>query len=252
MINKLELSTKAGIIRKKLGEDESSPIDIFSLAQSIDSLTLIFYPLGSNISGACFRSGLSSIIALNSDMSMGRQRYTLAHELYHLYFDEEMSSTVCSSKIDSNNENEQCANQFASYFLMPPTALFELVQKLKKESGSEQLSLSDVIRMEQHFGVSHQAMLVRLKEENEISAVEAEAMHTAITMPAARLGFDISLYKPSPENKRILVLGHYIHQAGNLLKAGLISAGKYDELLLDAFRDDIVFGEDTEGGDFID
>ena len=28
--------------------------------------------------------------------------------------------------------------------------------------------------------------------------------------------------------------------------------GKYEELLLDAFRDDIVFGGEEEGGDVID
>lgn len=250
MMNKLELSTKASIIRKRLGEDESSPIDIFSLVQSIDSLTLVFYPLGPNISGACLRNSLSAVIAINSDMSIGRQRYSLAHELYHLYFDKEMSSTVCSSKIDVNNENEQRANRFASYFLMPPTALFEAVQNLKKDSGV--LSVADIIRLEQHFGVSHQAMLIRLQEEKELTPARAGGMQSGIISLAARLGFDVSLYKPSPEDKKILVLGHYICQADKLLQADIISAGKYEELLLDAFRDDIVFGIEAEEVDAID
>lgn len=86
MIDKMELSIKASQIRKKLGEDESSSIDIFALSQTIDSLTLMFYPLGKNISGACFKNSNSSIIAINSDMSLGRQRFSLAHELYHLFF----------------------------------------------------------------------------------------------------------------------------------------------------------------------
>ncbi|MBD5448883.1 MAG: ImmA/IrrE family metallo-endopeptidase [Lachnospiraceae bacterium] len=251
MIDKLDLNTKASIIRKKLGEDDSSPIDIFSLAQSIDSLTLVFYPLGQNISGACFRSHLSAIIAINSSMSVGRQRYSLAHELYHLYFDQEMASTVCSSKIGSSNVNEQRADRFASYLLMPHAAFIEAVQKCKKASGNK-LSLNDMIRMEQYFGVSHQAMLVRLQEENELSSAEAEAMKAGVISLAARLGFDVSLYKPSPEDKRIRVLGHYIHQTDRLLQAGLISIGKYEELLLDAFREDIVFGEGTEEGNPID
>lgn len=251
MINRLDLSTKASIIRKKMGEDDSSPIDIFALAQSIDSLTLIFYPLGKNISGICFRNELSSIIAINSDMSIGRQRYSLAHEFYHLYFDQKMSSTICSRKIDTNIENEQNANQFASYFLIPPTALFEIIQKFKTASG-DKLTISDIIRIEQHFGVSHQAMLVRLQEENELSSTDAESMQTGIIARAARLGFDVSLYKPSPEDKKIRVLGHYICEAETLYQSNIISAGKYEELLLDAFRDDIVFGAETEGGDFVD
>lgn len=251
MINKMELSNRASAIRKMLGEDESSPIDIFALAQSIESLTLVFYPLGKNISGACFRSERSSIIAINSDMSLGRQRYSLAHELYHLYFDEEISSTVCSSKIGSGNENEKKADQFASYFLMPPAALYRAVKKYK-DSANKSLSIEEIIRLEQYFGVSHQAMLIRLQEEGEISSTDVACMQSGIIMYAAKLGYDVSLYKPSLGKKRMMVLGHYVNLAEKLLQTDVISNGKYEELLLDAFRDDIVFGEETEGGDVID
>ena len=48
------------------------------------------------------------------------------------------------------------------------------------------------------------------------------------------------------------VYGHYIYQTENLYKHNLISNGKYEELLLDAFRSDIVFGEETEGGAVLD
>ena len=77
-------------------------------------------------------------------------------------------------------------------------------------------------------------------------------MQSGIISVAARLGFDVSLYKPSPDHKKIQVLGHYICQADNLLQADVISIGKYEELLLDAFRDDIVFGGEEEGGEVID
>ena len=238
MIDKMELSIKASQIRKKLGEDESSSIDIFALSQTIDSLTLIFYPLGKNISGACFKNSNSSIIAINSDMSLGRQRFSLA-------------STICSSKIAGENENEKKADKFASYFLAPPAALYGAIQKRKSLTGKP-LSLGDIIRLEQHFGISHQAMLVRLSEEKEISAEDIDSMQSGIISAAARLGFDVSLYKPSPEDKKVQVLGHYIYQADALLQADVISMGKYEELLLDAFRDDIVFGGEEEGGDVID
>lgn len=251
MIDKMDLSNKASSIRRYLGEDELSPIDIFSLTQSIRALTFVFYPLGNNISGACFKNKLSSIIAINSDMSIGRQRYSLAHELYHFYFDQNDSTTVCSSKIGGENENEKKADQFASYFLMPSAALYDAIQKYKKGTNT-QLSINEIIRLEQYFGVSHQAMLFRLQEEGEISSAHASSMQAGIISLATRLGFDISLYKPSPEEKKIRVIGHYIYQAENLLHENVISNGKYEELLLDAFRDDIVFGDETEGGDILD
>lgn len=251
MIDKIELSSKASVIRKKLGESESSPIDIFSLVQSIQSLTLVFYPLGKNISGACFRGELSSVIAVNSDMSVGRQRYSLAHELYHLYFDKGTSATVCPSKIGDGNENEKKADQFASYFLMPPAALYESVQKCRK-SSDRPLPIEEIIRLEQYFGISHQAMLIRLMEEGELTSRDAASMQSGIIGIAAKLGFDTALYKPSSEDIKRRVLGYYIYQAENLLQKDIISAGKYEELLLDAFRDDIVFGEEEGGGLIVD
>ncbi|OKQ72728.1 hypothetical protein BH639_02730 [Streptococcus pneumoniae] len=64
----MDLSNKAPNLRKKLGADGESPIDIFKLVQKIENLTLVFYGLGKNISkGTHF-----SLIAVNSDMPLGR------------------------------------------------------------------------------------------------------------------------------------------------------------------------------------
>lgn len=251
MTDKMDLSNKASSIRRKLGEDEASPIDIFSLAKTIPSLTLVFYPLGKNISGACMKNSVSALIAINSEMSIGRQRFTLAHELYHYFFDKEMSSTICSSKIGSGSENEENADKFASYFLIPSVSLYEMIQTCK-QGQERKLRVDEIIKLEQYFGVSRRAMLYRLQEEDEITASEASDFQQGVINSAARLGYDVSLYKPSPENKRMYVLGYYIMQAEKLLQNERISNGKYEELLLDAFRDDIVYGEEIEGGDCID
>ncbi len=251
MINKTELNNKAVYIRRKLGENELSPIDIFALVQMIDSLTLIFYPLGESISGACFRGEASAIIVVNSAKSVGRQRYTLAHELYHYYFDDGVKSTVCSSKIGTGNENEKKADQFASYLLMPQAALYEEIQSIK--AGEERkITPEEIIRLEQYFGISHQAMLVRLKDDGEITPADVEVIQAGIISRTAKMGMNVSLYKPSPQGENVKVLGHYVSQAEKLFKSDIISEGKYEELLLDAFRDDIVFGDESEGGAVID
>lgn len=251
MIDKMDLNNKAISIRKTLGEDESSPLDIFSLAQTIENLTLLFYPLGNNISGACFKNKLSALIVINSDMSIGRQRFSLAHELYHYYFDKEMTSIICSSAIGTGNENETKADQFASYFLMPPAALYAALEKYKSHSSSK-LSLDTIIRIEQYFGISHKAMLFRLKCDKQIKSDDFDAMQTGVIHRAALLGFDTSLYSPSADNKKIQVLGYYLHKAKKLLDEEIISQGKYEEFLLDAFRDDIVFGLGLENDDITD
>jgi len=251
MIDKMILSNKASSVRKKLGEDNTSPIDIFPLVYALENVTLVKYPLGEKISGACLKNNTSTVIAVNSGMSIGRQRFSLAHELYHLYFDEDMITTICPSKIGGGNQTEKHADQFASYLLMPPAALYEKIQEIKIVQNRK-LTIKDVIKLEQYFGVSRQAMLFRLQEEGELSQFDAADMQKDVIIFAAKLGYDTSLYKPTPENENKGTYGHYIKQAENLLHSGIISNGKYEEWLLDAFRDDIVYGDEMKGGELID
>ena len=234
MINKMEISSKAALLRKKLGEDESSPIDIFQLVQTIDRLTLVFYPLNNNISGICYKGKSSNVIVINSDMSIGRQRFSLAHELYHLYFDESGISLVSLTTIGKGDENEKKADQFASYFLIPQSSLYGLIESIKEKNQKKHLDIEDVIRIEQYYGVSH------------------KAMETGVIALAARLGYDTTIYYPSVKDKKKMVFGHYIALAEKLLDKEYISYGKYEEILLDGFRDDIVYGIEGEDGVILD
>ena len=86
MKEKIELNSEAISLRKKFGEDSYSPIDIFSLIHNNDDLTIVFYPMSNRISGICIRDGKNKIVGINSNSTYGRQRFTIAHELYHLYF----------------------------------------------------------------------------------------------------------------------------------------------------------------------
>ena len=247
MIDRMDLSNKASVIRKQLGEDSSSPLDIFALVQSLEKVTIVLYPLGQNISGACLHGDDSSVIAINSNMSLGRQRFSMAHELYHYFYDEDVSSVICHITIGKGNDNERSADIFASYLLMSQTGLYDKVIKIRGEENRK-LVLNDIVGLEQHFGVSRQAMLIRLQEEKQLTAREAETMKMNVISSAAKLGYDVSLYKPTPSDKNKTTLGYYIKLAEDLLASNSVSSGKYEELLLDAFRDDIVYGDDVEVG----
>ena len=84
MKNNIELNSCALDMRKILKEDLQSPIDIFSLINNLKDVTLVFYPMSERISGMCIKQSNIKVIAINSNMSYGRQRFTVAHELYHL------------------------------------------------------------------------------------------------------------------------------------------------------------------------
>lgn len=240
MIDKLKIFQQAIAIRKKLGESDSSPIDAFNIVQNIPHLSLVLYPMGKNISGMCVRIGKEAIIAINSSMSIGRQNFSIAHELYHYYFDKEQKTTICKMDIGKGSDIEKSADQFASYFLMPLGN--EVIYKIEEE-----ISFNKIIELEQYYKVSHQAMLYRLLGEELISSEQLENYkNRKVVYAASSLGFDTALYKPSLEEKSYKTFGYYIKQAQRLLENEKISDGKYEQLLLEAFRSDLVYGEDQE------
>jgi Zn-dependent peptidase ImmA (M78 family) len=250
-MDKLDLWKKAANLRKQLGEDATSPIDVFSLAHSIERLSMVFYPMGDHLSGMCIKSDNNAVIAINSSMSVGRQRFSMAHELFHLYYDDAQLTAICAKKIGTGKDKENQADQFASYLLMPPDALTTMIKRVKKNE-TDRLSVKDVVRLEQHFGVSRQAILFRLIEENEITQQEAGPMKQGVIWSAVSLGYDDTLYKPLPTEKQYMTYGFYIQQADEAFGKGLISSGKYEELLLSAYRSDLVYGDEPEGGELID
>lgn len=249
-IDKLDLLIKSQELRKKLGEDNESPMDIFALVSSIEKLTIVRYPMGKNLSGMCIKLGTGNVIAINSEMTLGRQRFSLAHELYHLYFDKNMTA-ICFATIGSGNDTEKSADLFASYFLMPPSSLNTKIVTLKAKTG-KRISLNDVVRLEQYYLVSRQAMLTRLISDGELTAVQSESMKNNVIRSAESLGYSSDLYKSLPADNQYRTYGYLIEQANDALNKELISDGKYEEILLQAFRADLVYGDADEGGEVLD
>ncbi|OWZ83363.1 ImmA/IrrE family metallo-endopeptidase [Natranaerobius trueperi] len=247
----IELNSDAVTLRKQFGIDMYSPIDVFTMVKTADDMTVVFYPMSQRISGVCIKDKTSKIIGINSSMTLGRQRFTLAHELYHLYFQDDHEVIICTSDLDKSKENlqevesEREADMFASYFLITYEALKDYVyNKLGKKKY--ELDLKDVVKIEQFFGISRQAILWRLTFEGYLSWKEAEEMKTGIKASALRLGYDTKLYEPAPQNEKFNTFGKYIALAEELKEKNYISNGKYEELLLAAFKGDIVYGIEGE------
>ena len=239
-----ELNSLALRARRLLGEDSYSPIDVFAVVNgwSRQKITVVRYPFPTHISGMCTKEENDVIIAVSSVSSYGRQRFTLAHELYHVLFDKGQTRVICDMNMgDDKSETEREADLFASYFLMPYDALMQYAE------AKEQWTLTDVIEAEQFFQISHQAMLFRLRLDGYITKEqEAEYKGVTVSRVAARLGYGRELYYPMAEGKQYFTTGEYIRKVECLAESGKISAGKREELLLDAFRADIVYNFDEE------
>ncbi|MGN1405530.1 MAG: hypothetical protein ACI4WM_04625 [Erysipelotrichaceae bacterium] len=100
--------------------------------------------------------------------------------------------------------------------------------------------------------VSHQRAVYQLNNCGYISRTELNTLlSTSVRKLAEAMDYSSELYKPLSLNEQYSTYGYYFKQANELLNRGVISDDKYEELLLEAFRDDLVYGIE-EGGELID
>ena len=225
----------AEMLRHDWGVESFASINIRSLVyNNIRNLTVLWFPMKTNISGCCSKTKDDKVIFINTNHTLGRQNFTLAHELYHLLYEDFDDFIVCG--INNNSQSEINADNFASTLLMPNSALYWF----KNKNQIEDWTLEDVIKCEQHYQVSRSTMLVRLKKMNWISQNQFDEYKVDIVHEADRLGYDTSLYKPSPENQKYSSIGELIRLTEKAYGDEKITGGKRREILLRSFRNDII------------
>lgn len=241
MKSRVKLNQDAINLRNQLGLTDIDAIDLLNvILEKLPNLTIIFCPISKNTSGICVNKNNIQIICINSTMNLGRQRFTLAHELYHLLIEKKFKFFVCNDN-EGNNDSEKEANIFASFLLMPSQALNNFVDS----NNISKWDLENLINIEQYFQISHDAMLYRLKEESMISNREYDYFsNIGIIQISKDINVPTRLYE-IPSKPKFIVLGKYINLIDELDANNLISSGKRRGLLLDAFRGDLVYNFDN-------
>jgi Zn-dependent peptidase ImmA (M78 family) len=236
----LNARVKANETRRTLGLSENEPIDILKILRDCLDVHLVFKPLVSNVSGIFLRMGKTQMILINSSKSSGHQKFTAAHELFHLKYDEGLSHRVCTTgKFDGSKlEGEREADYFAANLLLPYDAVLDRIYK-RHNGKKESLNMADVIDLEQYFRVSHQAILIRLRLLGFISNEQAEGLKGNVMVVARQLGYELELYRPTNEDK---LISSYAEKAKTALERGLITDGKYEQFLLEAGYVDLLYG----------
>jgi Zn-dependent peptidase ImmA (M78 family)/transcriptional regulator with XRE-family HTH domain len=121
-------------------------------------------------------------IFINARSAMGRQNFTLSHELGHLVLDHHHTATIYSAAqspetLDDGKQAliETRANVFAAEFLAPELGVKEVLSKLGiDETSKERLTPHVVHYIAEHFGMSYESMLWRLINIKMISKQERE------------------------------------------------------------------------------
>lgn len=232
-MNLYELNKLAMEFRSDIGLNQESPLDFFPvITNKLKNLTIVFLEMDEKISGACFKVDSQQIMFINSKHPKGRQVFTAAHELYHLFY-EDAAFTICN--LNSNDEIEKNANQFASFLLMPINALYSY----KKENNIEKWNLNSIIDCEQYFQISHEALLYRLKNSSDITFEEFNKFKPNIKNNAQHCGYDSSLYEPYIDKN--YTIGNYVRLVEEVYQKDLISNGKREEYLIQSYLSDLVY-----------
>lgn len=246
MKQNIQLNADAIRFREKVGYSNREPIDIESVVLKMGDYTIVKLELPERISGMCIVDESSKLIAINSLQTLGRQRYSIAHELYHLEVEKLTEGTVClSNGYDSKSDSEREAEQFASYLLMPYDGLEWYIEKY----NVAEWDVKSIIELSQFYKMSYMSVLRRLLTEGKINATQFESLSkVSVRNEALKHGYDVALYYPASEDSAWITLGEYprmLEEKRNILPESL-----FHQFCNEAFREDMK-NNYYEGGEVV-
>lgn len=229
-MSKLTMESAEALARKlrsDLRVANGEPLNVKTVLRQLNVMT-VFRPLSDKLWGLSLKSqnGGERFMLVNSNSTRGCQHFTVAHELFHLYYDENPTPHFCGQE-SASNPSERSANMFASALLMPLEGLCLAIPE--DELIARNVSVETALRLEYLFGVSHATLVLRLKELKLITPDCGNSLLAlTISREAALRGYDGYLYRNGNEG---LVIGDFGTMAKRLYDEDRISEGHFLTLL---------------------
>jgi Zn-dependent peptidase ImmA (M78 family) len=210
--------------QNKLGQREA--IKLESLLLKLNVIT-VFLPFKSDFSGMSMKLEDKRFMLINSENTLGRQNFTICHELYHLYIQKDFTYMICKTGLFNRKDKiEYKADSFAAYFLLPDDGIWSLIPE--KERSKNKITLPTIARIEQYFSCSRQALLYRLSNLNLIDFKKYENYLTDIKNSARQLGYPTNIYESGSTS---LIIGNYGEIANLLYNKNLISQTNFINMM---------------------
>jgi Zn-dependent peptidase ImmA (M78 family)/DNA-binding XRE family transcriptional regulator len=198
---------KAEEVRSHLDLGTGAILDVDTVCEML-GITVYRAPLGGNLTKAPSGAFLNHpdvgfSILVNLDMTPGRRRFTVAHEIAHALFHSNEDRWVISH---GRNPRETFADEFAGEFLMPS----EGVRRFIEETGMPPriTEAVDVIHVQRHFRTSFPMALVRLRQMNAITATTYSELRDSVrpVALARALGYAIDPEEIEQDSDRWRIL----------------------------------------------
>lgn len=184
-------------------------INIFPLIERYESVKvkLIKKPFSSKgLFGFIGYKYKQFVIVINTNKSLGAQNFTLAHEIYHLLHQREEIKK--NTFIDSENGKELLKEKLADLFaieLLMPEEEFKLSVRDILNKDANALINTDIIKLQNYYGVDYIAITKRLLELKMITEIKYTELNTirdkgeALELLTKQLGLSISLNNATNE-----------------------------------------------------
>lgn len=180
-INSLPLIEKRQLsygIAAELGEKYSKLLGLgkrpaYSLSKILEKeigMPVFYLELPEGASAASIHVNGTYAICVNSKEAPWRRSFNLAHELFHIVFPSQRSST-CG--LDDTKNVEKWANSFASGLLLPAEEVQKFMSKYKKAG---KLPMLDIATEAKDFGVSTAAFVWRIVNLGLIKRATADKL----------------------------------------------------------------------------
>ncbi|MEU0794810.1 ImmA/IrrE family metallo-endopeptidase [Amycolatopsis sp. NPDC005961] len=158
-------------LRDKIGlHDGDLPLKLDDFASFVEAklgIDVSFEPLSGGFDGMSISCDSFKLAAINSRISGVRQRFTLAHELGHIFAGDSQSLHVDENIYGVRSPEERRANAFAAAFLMPS-------QCLKDATETATIDEDLIADLLGRYRVSLEALTYRLHNIGAINAAERD------------------------------------------------------------------------------
>lgn len=141
-------------------------------------------------------------IVVNLNMTPGRRRFTVAHEIAHALFHSDKDRYVISRP--TRDPRERFADTFAGEFLLPTEGMRRFMEE--NAIGPRISDPADVIHIQRYFKVSYPTALVRLRRAGLLTPAKySEFQEVRPVLLARALGYEVDEeeYSQNPDAWRI-------------------------------------------------
>jgi len=241
--------------RRRLGLGNAPASNIAELVSS-QGIWVAANDLPEGVSGLFLNhASVGFAILINRTHAPVRRRFSYAHEYGHALFDR-VETVRFTQRRNAGELIEKHANAFAAAFLMPANGVSEQLRRLDKgqpsrqsqivydvandagseseirpRTGSQSITFQDVRSIAQHFGVSYESAVWRLKSLGHLGVTETETL-MAQKDKSLRLAeiLKTCVDVPPPDDREQELPGQLARLAIEAYRRGEISQGRLREL----------------------